>query len=259
MLATSFVNVPGQELECVRIGSDRAGPTLVFLHEGLGSVASWRDFPRRVADVTGRPVLVYSRAGYGRSSRLASPRTPRYMHDEALITLPALLDALAISDPILIGHSDGASIALIHAGSGIRPVRAVVAMAPHVFVEALSISGIEKAKEAFERTDMRDLRARLGRYHADADAAFRGWNDVWLSPGFRDWNIEYSLPGIGCPLLLIQGRDDEYGTMAQLDAIERGVSRTTERVELDACGHSPQRDQPEATLAAIAGFVAALR
>ncbi len=251
----NFVNICGQELECVRVGSDRAGPTLVFLHEGLGSVALWRDFPRSVADVTGRPALVYSRAGYGRSSGLAAQRTPRYMHDEAMITLPALLDALAISDPILIGHSDGASIALIHAGSGIRPVRAVVAMAPHVFVEALSISGIAQAKQAFERTD---LRAKLDRYHADADAAFRGWNDIWLSPAFRNWNIESSLPAIDCPLLLIQGRDDEYGTMAQLDAIERGVRGRVERMELDACGHSPQRDQPNATLAAIAGFVAAL-
>jgi pimeloyl-ACP methyl ester carboxylesterase len=254
----NFVNVCGQDLEFLRVGSDRPGPTLVFLHEGLGSVALWRDFPGNVADVTGLPALAYSRAGYGRSSRLASPRTSRYMHDEALITLPGLLDALAISDPILIGHSDGASIALIHAGAGVRPVRAVVAMAPHVFVEARSISSIEKAKDAFERTD---LRAKLARYHADADAAFRGWNDTWLSPAFRDWNIESSLPGIGCPLLLIQGLDDEYGTMAQLDAIERGVSgrvQKVERVELEACGHSPQRDQPEATLAAIAAFVASL-
>ena len=178
------------------------------------------------------------------------------MHDEALGTLPVLLDALGIDRPILIGHSDGASIALIHAGSGVRPVRALIALAPHVFVEDLSIAGIEQARLAYDRND---LRAKLGRYHADVDSAFRGWNDIWLSPTFRDWNIEGVLPGIACPLLLIQGRDDEYGTLAQLDAIERGVSGPVERVELDDCGHSPHRDQPDATLTAIGDFIATLR
>jgi len=252
---TQLVDIAGQQLECARIGTDRPGPTLVFLHEGLGSVALWRDFPRKVADATKRPALIYSRAGYGRSTALAMPRTPRYMHDEALVTLPALLDAFGIVDTILIGHSDGASIALIHAGERVRPVRAVVAMAPHVFVEALSIESIARARQDYEGTE---LRTRLGRYHGDIDSAFFGWNDVWLSPAFRDWNIEASLPGIDCPLLLIQGRDDEYGTLAQLDAIERGVSVRVQRVELSDCGHSPHRDQPQATLAAIAGFVSSL-
>jgi pimeloyl-ACP methyl ester carboxylesterase len=177
------------------------------------------------------------------------------MHDEALATLPALLDALDIVDPILIGHSDGASIALIHAGASIRPVRALVAMAPHVFVEARSIQGIEQARLAYQGTD---LRAKLGRHHADVDSTFLGWNDIWLSPAFRDWNIESFLPGIACPLLLIQGCDDEYGTLAQLDAIERQVRSRVERVALPECGHSPHRDQPQATLGAIAGFVATL-
>jgi pimeloyl-ACP methyl ester carboxylesterase len=174
------------------------------------------------------------------------------MHDEALVTLPALLDALGIVDPILIGHSDGASIALIHAGARVRPVRALVAMAPHVFVEDLSIANIARARHDYESAD---LRARLSRYHLDVDSAFRGWNDIWLSPAFRDWNIESYLPGIDCPLLLIQGRDDEYGTLAQLDAIERQVPGRVDRVELLDCGHSPHRDQPLATLAAITGFV----
>lgn len=236
----------------MRYAADRPGPTLVFLHEGLGSVAMWRDFPQHVADATALSTLTYSRAGYGRSTSVTSPRTPHYMHDEALIVLPALLDALGITDPILIGHSDGASIALIHVGAGIRPVRAMVAMAPHVFVEELSISSIAAAKQAFSHTD---LRARLGRYHDDVDSAFWGWNDIWLSPSFRNWNIEASLPRIACPLLLIQGRDDEYGTLAQLDAIERQVAGRVERLELDDCGHSPQRDQPQATVGAIAGFV----
>lgn len=247
-----IVDVSGQRLECVRIGAELPGPTLVFLHEGLGSVALWRDFPRRVAEATSLPALIYSRAGYGNSTTLARARTPSYMHDEALAVLPALLDALDIVEPILIGHSDGASIALIHAGSGVRPVRALVAIAPHVFVEDLSVGGIEQARLAYEGTD---LRAKLARYHGDVDSAFRGWNDIWLSPAFRDWNIEAFLPGITCPLLLIQGRDDEYGTLAQLDAIERQASGPVERVELAACRHSPHRDQPEATLAAIAGFV----
>ena len=159
---------------------------------------------------------------------------------------------LGIVDPILIGHSDGASIALIHAGARVRPVRALVAMAPHVFVEDLSIANITRARHDYESAD---LRARLGRYHLDADSAFRGWNDIWLSPAFRDWNIESYLPGIDCPLLLIQGRDDEYGTLAQLDAIERQVRGRVDRVELLDCGHSPHRDQPLATLEAITGFV----
>jgi pimeloyl-ACP methyl ester carboxylesterase len=252
---SQIIDVAGHALECVRIGADRPGPTLVFLHEALGSVTMWKDFPQRVADATKLPALIYSRAGYGRSTALAGPRAPGYMHDEARVVLTALLDMLGLGDPILIGHSDGASIALIHAGERVRPVRALVAMAPHVFVEEVSIASIAQAKHAYESTD---LRARLARYHVDVESAFRGWNDIWLSPAFRDWNIEACLPGIACPLLLIQGRDDEYGTPAQLDAIERRVRGRVERVELSECGHSPHRDQPQATLAAVAAFVSAL-
>ena len=231
----------------------KAAPTLVFLHEGLGSVALWKDFPARVAAATGCPALVYSRAGYGRSSPAALPRAPDYMHVEALTVLPALLDRLGIAAAILVGHSDGASIALLHAGSGKRPVRALVALAPHVFVEDMSIASIDEVRRQYETTDLRD---KLARRHADPDAAFRGWNDIWLAPAFRRWNIEGCLPGVRCPLLLIQGRDDEYGSAAQLDAIERQVGVTVARLELADCRHSPHRDQPEATLAAIADFVA---
>jgi len=253
MARARFIDVAGHRLECVRIGGAKTAPTLVFLHEGLGSVALWKDFPARVAAATGCPALVYSRAGYGRSSPAALPRAPDYMHVEALTVLPALLDRLGIEEPILVGHSDGASIALLHAGSGKRPVRALVALAPHVFVEDMSIASIDEVRRQYETTDLRE---KLARRHADPDAAFRGWNDIWLAPTFRRWNIEGCLPGVRCPLLLIQGRDDEYGSAAQLDAIERQVSGTVARLELADCRHSPHRDQPEATLAAIVDFVA---
>jgi pimeloyl-ACP methyl ester carboxylesterase len=248
-----FFDVAGHRLECVRIRGAKSAPTLVFLHEGLGSVALWKDFPARVAEATSCPVLVYSRAGYGRSSPAVLPRAPDYMHVEALTVLPALLDRLGIADPVLVGHSDGASIALLHAGSGSRPVRALVALAPHVFVEDMSIASIDEVRRQYETTDLRE---KLARRHADPDAAFRGWNDIWLAPAFRSWNIEACLPGVRCPLLLIQGRDDEYGSAAQLDAIERQVGGKVARIELADCRHSPHRDQPEATLAAIADFVA---
>ena len=253
MARARFIDVAGHRLECVRIGGAKTAPTLVFLHEGLGSVALWKAFPARVAAATGCPALVYSRAGYGRSSPAALPRAPDYMHVEALTVLPALLDRLGIEEPILVGHSDGASIALLHAGSGKRPVRALVALAPHVFVEDMSIASIDEVRRQYETTDLRE---KLARRHADPDAAFRGWNDIWLAPAFRRWNIEGCLPGVRCPLLLIQGRDDEYGSAAQLDAIERQVGGTVARLELADCRHSPHRDQPEATLAAIVDFVA---
>jgi pimeloyl-ACP methyl ester carboxylesterase len=242
MTALEIEDLPGAE------------PALVFLHEGLGSVAMWRDFPARAAAATGRRTLVYSRRGYGRSPPLAPPWGPLYMHREALEALPALRAERGLDDPVLVGHSDGASIALIHAGAG-HAVRGIVAMAPHVFVEDVTITSIEAARAAWRETD---LRVRLQRYHGDVDGAFRGWNDAWLDPAFRAWNIESFLPTITCPVLAIQGRDDEYGTMAQLDAIERGVKGPFRRLELDACRHSPHRDQPAATLAAIAAFVAGL-
>lgn len=250
--AAEFATIGDQRLEYVRIEGRSTAPTLVFLHEGLGSVAMWRDFPHRVAHATGHPALVYSRAGYGLSSSSTAARRPDYMHFEALSILPALLDLLAIDRPILVGHSDGASIALIHTGARVRSVHAVAAIAPHVFVEALSLTSIANAKHIYETGD---LRQRLSRYHADVESAFRGWNDIWLAPEFRDWNIESSLRGIDCPVLLIQGEDDEYGTLAQIDAIARQVPGRVERLVLAACGHSPQRDQPEATLAALTRFI----
>jgi len=231
------------------------GRTLVFLHEGLGSIRQWRDFPARVAAATGWRALVYDRYGYGQSDVLAEPRVGTdFMHREASETLPALLAALEVENPVLVGHSDGASIALIYAGSG-HAARGLVVLAPHVFVEDISLRSIETARRQFETTDLRE---RLGRYHRDPVKTFHLWNDVWLDPEFRRWNIESFLPGIRCPVLAIQGEADEYGTMAQVEAIHRQVGGPCELVKLADCGHSPHRDQPERTLAAIADFVARL-
>ena len=229
-------------------------PTLVFLHEGLGCVSTWRDFPARLAAATGCGALVYSRAGYGGSEPVPLPRPLRFMHDEALSSLPEVLREAGIRDAVLVGHSDGASIALIHAGSGLRsPVRALALEAPHVFVEELSVRSIAAAAASFTSGG---LRAALERHHgANVEVAFWGWNRAWLDPEFRSWNLEEYLPGIRVPVLLIQGEQDEYGTLRQLDAIERGCTGPVERLVLEACGHAPHRDQPGKTLAAMAEFV----
>jgi pimeloyl-ACP methyl ester carboxylesterase len=229
-----------------------AGPTLVFLHEGLGSVALWKAFPEEVVRATGCPALVYSRHGYGRSERQAAPRQVDYMHREGLEILPEVLQHLGIVEPILLGHSDGASIALIHAGCGRHVVRGLILLAPHVFVEDLTVRSIAQAKTEFESTD---LPARLGRYHDDVASTFRGWNDIWLHPDFRRWNIEACLPGVRAPTLLIQGEDDQYGTLAQIEAIRARLDGLVETLVLPRCAHSPHVDQPVATLEAIARFV----
>jgi pimeloyl-ACP methyl ester carboxylesterase len=250
-----LLNILGKEIEVVRLVSahPRPGaPALVFLHEGLGSVSMWRDFPQRVADASGCEAIVFSRHGYGRSTPITEPRTPRYMHDEALVALPALLDALGVDAPFLFGHSDGGSIALIHAGGAGRPLAGIIVMAPHVLVEEVSVTSIEQAKVAYRNTD---LKSRLGRYHADVDSTFRGWNDIWLHPEFRNWNIEEYLPTIACPVMAIQGEDDEYGTMDQIERIARGAP-DVDLVKLADCRHSPHKDQPEAVIEAVAGFVA---
>jgi pimeloyl-ACP methyl ester carboxylesterase len=249
-----FLQAGGHRLEYARLNASRprpGAPALVFLHEGLGSVAMWRDFPRQVADATGCEALVYSRYGYGRSDPLAEPRSVRMMHEEALVVLPELLDAMAIERPVLFGHSDGASIALIHAGVAGPRVAGVVAMAPHVMVEPITIASIEQARRTYETTE---LRQRLSRYHADVDSAFWGWNRLWLDPAFRDWNIEWYLPRIACPVLAIQGEDDEYGTMEQIDRIARAAP-LAQTLKLAECRHSPHRDQPAAVIEATVAFV----
>jgi pimeloyl-ACP methyl ester carboxylesterase len=251
------VRAAGRSLAYEWLGTDEKGkPVLVFLHEGLGSIRQWRDFPAKLAAATGCRALVYDRYGYGQSDVLKEERRDvRFMHDEALISLPALLAELEVRDPILVGHSDGASIALIHAGAG-NPVRGVVAMAPHVFIEPVCLSSIRKATATFETTDLAD---KLARYHRDARKTFYGWADVWLDPAFESWDIRADyLPGVRCPVLAIQGHDDEYGTLAQLDEIERRVSGRCEILKLDACGHAPFRDRADLVTPASVAFVESL-
>lgn len=244
----------GRRLEYARHGpAPAAAPTLVFLHEGLGSVSTWRDFPRRLADATGCGALVYSRAGYGGSDRVPLPRPLRFMHEEARV-LPEVMDAASVREAVLVGHSDGASIALVHAGSAPSArVRALALEAPHVFCEDVTVRSIERAAESYLSGD---LRRALERHHGpNVDVAFWGWNRAWLDPGFRSWNLEEFLPGIRVPVLLVQGEDDEYGTLRQLGAIEAGCAGPVRRLVLPDCGHAPHRDQPERTLAAMTAFV----
>jgi len=248
---SAFVSVRGRSLEYRRIAAAAGSPTLVFLHEGLGSISQWRDFPARIVAGTGLPAIVYARYGHGQSDVLQQPHGVDFMHRDALESLPEFLRQLGIERPILIGHSDGASIALIYAGAG-HPLQGLVAMAPHVFVEDISIQGIAAAKRAFETTD---LPQKLARHHRDPLKTFYGWNDVWLAPAFRGWNIEGFLPAIKCPLLAIQGQDDEYGSMAQVDAIARQVSGPVEVLKLEHCAHSPHQDQPKIVAKAIVEFV----
>jgi pimeloyl-ACP methyl ester carboxylesterase len=265
------VTVGGVNLEVMHIGapashSDRA--PLVFLHEGLGSVAMWRDFPQQICQATGRAGLVYSRRGYGQSDAVPDVRgqgrlQPDYMHKEAEQALPELLHLCGISKPVLIGHSDGGTIALLHAAQ--FPTEACVVMAPHLFVEDISISAIAAAREAYETGD---LRQRLAKFHADVDCAFWQWNDIWLSDAFRSFNIEEDCKKITCPLLAIQGHQDPYGTMAQIDAlggveadfsskISISTSWNMRRVllKIEQCGHSPQRDQAGQVLSALSHFL----
>lgn len=224
---------------------------IVFLHEGLGSVAMWKDFPERFCAEHGLHGLVFSRYGYGRSTPKPADEhwTPAFMHAQAHEVLPLLLNELQIDRPWLFGHSDGGSIALLHAAK--FEVAGIVVVAPHIFVEDVSIASIEQAREAYETTD---LRARLARYHTDPDSAFRGWNDIWLNPAFRGWNIEAELDTIGCPVLAVQGADDEYGTLAQIRGIEARLPKTRLCV-ISECGHSPHRDQPTLLSAEAGRFI----
>lgn len=250
-----FLMIGGKRLEIIRHGpAPEDAPTLVFLHEGLGCAAMWRDFPARLAAATGCGALVYSRLGYGRSDPCVLPRPISFMHDEALRVLPELVAAAGIRECILIGHSDGGSIAIIYAGgTAAAPVRGLIAEAAHVFSEAITSRQAQSAREAYLRGD---LRARLRRYHGpNVDGAFWGWNDVWLHPDFVNWNLEQYLPHIKVPMLVIQGEDDEYGTAAQVQAIAAGAGAGAEVLMLPACGHAPHQDREPAVFQAMKNFI----
>ena len=250
-----FLDVGGQRLEYRMIGPrPDAAPTLVMLHEGLGCVGLWGDFPDKLAKATGCGVFVYSRAGYGKSSAAKLPRPLSYMHDEAREVLPKLLDAIGFQRGLLIGHSDGASIAAIHAGSHQdHRVGGLVLMAPHFFTEDSGIESIMQARTAYETGD---LRPRLAKWHADVDNAFRGWNGAWLDPEFRKWDITEFLAYIRVPMLIVQGEDDQYGTVAQVEAATRECYCPVEVALLPRVRHSPQRDAPDVTLKTVSDFVA---
>jgi len=249
------ISVAGYQLEYKWIGPppDKA-PTIVFLHEGLGCVDMWCDFPERVVQATSCGALVYSRAGYGKSDSITMPRAITFMHDEAITVLPEVLETFQIRETILFGHSDGGSIALIFAGSRKSGrLRALILEAPHVFVETLSIESIIKAKENYEHGS---LKTSLERYHGtNVESAFRGWNDVWLNPEFHSWNIESFLPAIDIPVLVIQGANDQYGTLRQVEAIRNSSSGIVQTLVLPECGHSPHRVQPDAVLESVSNFI----
>lgn len=252
---SGFLTIGVHSLEYRMLGP-RPGeaPTLVLLHEGLGCVGLWGDFPEKLQQATGCGVFVYSRAGYGQSSPVSLPRPLSYMHDEARDVLPALLDAIGFQRGLLIGHSDGASIAAIYAGTHQdHRVGGLVLMAPHFFTEDMGIAAIVEARTAYETTD---LRTKLARWHKDPDNAFKGWNDAWLDPGFRQWDITEQLAYIRVPILIVQGEDDQYGTAAQIEAAERECYCPVEVALLPGVKHSPHREAANVTLKPIAEFVA---
>ena len=249
--------VRGHQLETATWPSVGAGAReLLLLHEGLGSLSTWRDFPARIAAASGWTVAAYSRLGYGGSDPAPLPRSIWFMHEEAEGDLPAVVDALGLTRPVLFGHSDGGSIALIAAARAPERFAALILEAAHVFVEDESVAMVEQLEQAYEEGD---LRARLERHHgSNVDVAFRGWSGVWRHPAFRPWTLEALLPAVGCPVLVIQGRDDRYGTLAQVEAIARGVSGPVQTLILDGCGHAPHRERAEQVLAATVALLESL-
>lgn len=249
--------IRGKQLEykCYGPTPDQA-PTIVMLHEGLGCTALWRDFPRKIAEATGHGVFVYSRAGYGQSDPADLPRPLDYMTGEATTVLPAVLDAIGFQRGVLLGHSDGATISAIYAGSiEDHRVRGLVLMAPHFFTEDMGLAEIAKAKIAFETSDMA---ARMSKYHRDPENAFKGWNDAWLHPDFKVWNVAEVTDYLRIPTLAIQGREDQYGTLAQINEIETRSYAPVEVEIVESCAHAPHLDQPEQVLAAVAEFLTRL-
>ena len=252
---TGRVEAAGHELEYVDIpGGD---PPFVLLHEGLGSVSMWREFPQELAQATGSRVVAYSRAGFGQSSPRSGKYGKRFIHDEAEHVIPAIRERLGIAKPVVLGHSTGASMALVHAATA-HPVAGVIAVAPLITVEPSNLEAIQAARDTFEAT--RDWRVRLARHHEDVKAVFYGWNDTWLSPEFRDWNILADLGRIRAPVLAILGAADEYSTPKQVELIRDHLPAATPFASLllDGCGHAPHRDQSAAVLAEVRKFLAAL-
>jgi len=252
-----FLDIDGRRLEARGFGPPpNEAPTLALLHEGLGCLSLWRDFPEKLAASTGLGVLAYSRFGYGASDTISLPRPLDYMTREAVDVLPRVLDAVGLRRGALIGHSDGATIALIHAGIvGDERIVGLALMAPHVFAEPEGLASIAQARAAYEQGD---LKSKLARYHRDVDAAFRGWCDAWLDPGFRAWSVAEYVRSWRVPALLIQGAEDQYGTLAQIREIERRAPTPVATLILEDCQHQPQFEQPEATLDAISGFARTL-
>lgn len=253
-----FVELSGGQVEYVRFGARPAdAPTIILLHEGLGCVGLWKDFPARLSRATGLSVFVYSRFGYGRSSPIPLPRPVSYMHDEAQDVLPELLEAIGFRSGVLFGHSDGGSIAAIYAGSRADDrLKGVVLMAPHFFNEPMNVEAITRATKAYETGG---LKKGLEKYHGDnTECAFYGWSGAWLNPAFLDWNLEKFLPPISVPMLVIQGKDDEYGSLDHVHAAKAQSGGSVETVILENCGHSPQRDRPEHVLAKVSEFTGKL-
>ena len=255
-MISRLVTVPGGRVEVLDLPGDENRAPLLFLHEGLGSVGLWRGYPARIAAATGRRVVAYSRFGHGSSDPPPARPDTRFLHEEASFVLPALRGMLGLTAPVLIGHSDGASIALLHTLScaALRPVTGLVLLAPRVFVEEAGLRAIAVTRELFE---LSDLRARLAKHHDDPDTAFHGWNDVWLDPTFRSWDLRPELAGITCPILAIQGTADRYGTTAHVEAIRSEVTGPVEVLLLDG-GHSPHLDHPDTVTTAITTFLATL-
>ena len=249
MSSRQRIEVDGVTLQCEFVGTGETD--LVFLHEGLGSIELWRDFPAGVARALGRRGLVYDRRGHGRSDAAAGVRTVHYLHDAAHEELDAVLSSFGIGAPVLIGHSDGATIALIHASR--RPVRGLVLIAPHVYVEAAATEGIERTDRSAEA-----LIGRLGRYHDHPRELYTAWRDIWLAADFADWSIEADIAGLSVPMLLVQGTDDEYGTLDQLDRIETAVAGRCERLVVAGAGHSPHLTHGHEVTDAVAAFVGSL-
>ena len=253
-----FLTIAGKRLEALCYGPHpQDAPTIVMLHEGLGCVELWRDFPEKLAELTGYGVFVFSRAGYGKSDPCDLPRSLDYMEREAKDVLPKVLDAIGFEHGFLLGHSDGATIAATYAG--LVPdyrLRAVAMMAPHFFTEEVGLNSIAAAKEQFEAGDLRN---KLAKYHEDVECAFRGWNDAWLHPDFKNWNVSEVIDHLRIPALVIQGRGDEYGTLAQVEEVENRAYSPVDIVIIEDCGHSPHLEQPDKTLAALVDFALRLQ